>query len=125
MSRADIAMKRTTLLSATFWLGVALGVGSAGAAAADAASGPAPVYTRAVVRSVTVEDGQRLTIRLKLVPGAKIPFSTLTYRVLDARLVEGLRAGDSVAFVAVRQGGENVLTAIHPAAPCPRWEACQ
>src|SRR5690348_8932507 len=56
------------------------------------------VFTRAIVRSVVEEDsGRRHYIRLKLIPRGKIPFSTLTYRVMDASLVTGLREGDSVA----------------------------
>lgn len=83
------------------------------------------VYTRAVVRSISKEDGERLYIRLKLIPRSKIPFSTVTYRVLDPRLIEGLREGDSVAFKAERLNGENVLTTIHAAAPCERFRECR
>jgi Cu/Ag efflux protein CusF len=83
------------------------------------------VYTRAVVRSISKEDGERLYIRLKLIPRAKIPFSTLTYRVFDERLVQGLREGDSVAFKAERRDGENVVTAIHAAVPCERFKECK
>ena len=82
------------------------------------------VYTRAVVKSVATENGQ-LYIRMKLVPRAKIPFSIHTYRVMDAKLVAGLREGDSVRFRAERQGGENVLTAIHTAPPCERFSKCE
>ena len=84
------------------------------------------VVTRAIVRSVFQEDsGKRQYIRLKLIPGGKIPFSTLTYRVMDAALVAGLREGDSVAFRAERQDGENVLTAIRAVPPCQRFQRCE
>lgn len=84
------------------------------------------VYTRAVVRGTSEEEGgRRLYIHLKLVPRAKIPFSTLAYRVLDRELVARLREGDSVAFRAERRDGENVLTAIRPAPPCKRFEKCE
>lgn len=82
------------------------------------------VYTRAVVKSVAAENG-RLYIRLKLVPRAKIPFSIHTYRVMDAKLVDGLKEGDPVRFRAQRQGGENVLTAIETAPPCERFSKCE
>lgn len=95
------------------------------ARAADAPASAPEVFTRAVVRSISKDDGKHLFIRLKIVPRAKLPFSTLTYRVLDARLVEGLREGDSVAFKAERRDGENVLTAIQKAAPCKRFEECK
>jgi Cu/Ag efflux protein CusF len=89
----------------------ALDLARAAAAAAPSASA-ADVYTRAIVRSISEEDGNRLSIRLKLVPGSKLPFTTVTYRVLDARLVAGLREGERVGFQARRIDGENVLTAI-------------
>jgi Cu/Ag efflux protein CusF len=93
-------------------------------ALAALAAGAEEVYTRAVVKSVATESG-RLYIRLKLVPRAKIPFSIHTYRVSDAKLVAGLREGDSVRFRAERQGGENVLTAIETAPPCERFSKCE
>lgn len=84
------------------------------------------MFTRAVVRSIAEEDGgRRVYVRLKLVPTAKIPFSTLTYRVPDRRLLAGLREGDSVAFRAERRGGENVLTAVRVVPPCRRFEPCE
>lgn len=95
---------------------LACGAMSASAQPAPAASAAQPVYTRAVVRSVFEEDGgKRLYIALKIAPGAKIPFSTLTHRVLDRKLVAGLKPGDSVRFAAQRIDGENVVTAIQPA----------
>ena len=90
-----------------------------------AAASAAHVETRAIVRSVGMEDGQHLYIRLKLLPQPKVPFSTLTFRVLDARLVEGLREGDSVAFTAARVEGENRLTAIRTVPPCERSRECR
>jgi len=99
------------------------------AAAPAATSGGPPaaagVFTRATVRGVYEEDGgKRLYIRLKLIPRGKIPFSTLTYRVLDRALVAGIAEGASVAFRAERIDGENTLTAIRPAPPCERFQQC-
>ncbi len=85
-----------------------------------------PVFTRAVVRSVFTEDGgKRHYIRLKLVPNGKLPFSTITFRVVDPKLVSGLKDGASVQFRAERRDGENTITAIRTAAPCERFEPCQ
>ncbi|MES2938619.1 MAG: copper-binding protein [Pseudomonadota bacterium] len=104
---------------------LASGAVCASAQPAAAASTAAPVYTHAVVRSVFEEDGgKRLYIALKIAPGAKLPFSTLTHRVLDRKLVAGLKPGDRVGFTAQRIDGENVVTAIQPA-PCQRFEKCQ
>lgn len=103
--------------------------GPASAGAAPAQQRPAseaPVTTRAIVRSVfTEDDGRRTYIRLKLVPRGKLPFTTLTFRVPDRRLIAGLEEGASVAFVAQRIGGENTLTAIRAVPPCERFQPCQ
>ncbi|MBA2672439.1 copper-binding protein [Ramlibacter sp.] len=101
---------------------------AAGASAqpADSAAVPALVQTRAVVRSVFEEGGgKRLYIALKIAPGAKIPFSTITHRVLDRKLVQGLKPGDNVVFTAQRIDGENVVTALQRSAHCQRFEKCQ
>lgn len=105
---------------------VAAARGGEGAVAAQAALpdaqnlpvGASAVYTRAVIRSVFEEGaGPRLYIRLKLLPRAKIPFSTLTYRVLDRGLIAALPAGTSVEFRAQRIDGQNILTAIRQRMP--------
>ena len=95
------------------------------AGAVEPTASAAEVYTRAIVRSISRDEGKHLYIRLKLMPRSKIPFSTVTYRVLDARLVVGLREGDSVGFKAERLNGENVLTAIHTATACERFKECK
>ena len=93
-------------------------------AASSAPTAEGLVETRAVVRSIE-ESGSRLYIRLKLVPRAKLPFTTITYRVLDRRLVANLREGESVAFRAQRIAGENVVTALRTMPPCERLRPCQ
>jgi Cu/Ag efflux protein CusF len=95
------------------------------AVAAASASRPAEVYTRAIVRSVFRDASGGDYIRLKLVPRAKLPFTTLTYRVLDRGLIAGVREGDSVAFRSERTRGENVLTAIRVVPPCVRFQKCE
>ncbi|QJW85281.1 hypothetical protein HK414_23480 [Ramlibacter terrae] len=120
-------MKSTFVLSAVIHLVIAAYAPSVAyaAGAAEASATPADVYTRAIVRSISKNDQKHLYIRLKLLPGAKLPFSTLTYRVIDERLVAGLREGDSVAFKAERVDGENVLKAIQAATPCERFRECK
>jgi len=71
------------------------------------------VYTRGEFRGTHEEKGaNRLYVRLKLVPGHKLPFSTLTYRVRDPQLLAGLQNGAQVEFRAERIDGENTLTAL-------------
>jgi Cu/Ag efflux protein CusF len=103
------------------------GVGGRAATQLSAAARSEPVVeTRATVRSTFEEDGgRRFYIRLKLVPRGKLPFTTITYRVLDRGLVAHVREGDNVAFRAQRIDGENVLTALRAVAPCERFARCE
>ncbi|MDB5956924.1 serine hydrolase [Ramlibacter sp.] len=76
------------------------------------------VFTRATVQSVSEQDPDgRIYIRLKLQAIAQYPFSTLTYRVRDRRLLEGLQPGATVDFRAEPREGENTLVELHPLAP--------
>lgn len=85
------------------------------AAAADPA---ASVYTHGEFRAISQEPGSRDTFaHIKVAPGVKIPFSTITYRVRDAALLKGLQPGTRVEFRAERVEGENVLVAIRPHQP--------
>ena len=119
-------MKPTLVLMAAIFLSAASAVGASQAAGpAEPSAAVGEVYTRGIVRSIARDGRKRLYVRLKLLPRANIPFSTLTYRVLDERLFTGMREGDSVAFRAERVGGENVLTVIQPAAPCERFAECK
>lgn len=86
---------------------------------------PAPVETRATVRSISREDaGRRVYVHLKVVPRAKLPFTTLRFRVLDPALLAGLQEGSSVKFRAERLEGENTLTTIRAVPACARFQPC-
>lgn len=87
-------------------------------APAAAAADPATIYTHGEFRAVSQEPGSRDTFaHIKVAPGVKIPFSTITYRVRDAALLKGLQPGTRVEFRAERVEGENVLVAIRPRQP--------
>jgi Cu/Ag efflux protein CusF len=125
------ALTARSIVSASLFLALLMGgptraapVAEAAVAAASA-SRPAEVYTRAIVRSVSQDASGGHFIRLKLVPRAKLPFTTLTYRVLDRSLIAGVREGDSVQFRSERSQGENVLTAIRVVRPCVRFQKCE
>ncbi|BEP95849.1 hypothetical protein GmRootA79_42330 [Acidovorax sp. A79] len=110
----------------TVWAMIGAGAAAAAAQAADQGSTEA-VYTRARVVSVDRESGsggKKLYVRLKLLPRAKIPFATQTFRVVDASLLAGISEGAWVRFQARRVDGENTLTAIHIADECKRFEPC-
>lgn len=76
-----------------------------------------PVHTRGEFRATSQDKDGRSYAHIKLAPGSKIPFSTLTYRVPDPALLQGMKPGTVVEFLAERRDGENVLTAIRPALP--------
>jgi CubicO group peptidase (beta-lactamase class C family) len=83
------------------------------------------VYTRGELRSALERDSAGHSyVRIKVVPRAKLPFSTLTFRVLDPALLAGLQPGALVEFRAERKDGENTLTAIRPASPCAPGAEC-
>ena len=89
------------------------------------AQGPAPrVYTRAVVRDLSAASAQPALLRLKIVPRGKLPFSTLTFRVQDRRLLNGIALGDELGFIAARRPEGNTVVALRRVAPCVRCQAC-
>ncbi|WP_326542458.1 serine hydrolase [Pseudorhodoferax sp.] len=93
--------------------------------ASPAARQAGPVEMRAIMRSVTEEDGgTRAYVHLKVVPAANLPFTTLRFRVRDKALVAGLRDGASVKFRAERIDGENTLMAIRAVPACVRFQPC-
>ena len=84
------------------------------------AQGPAPrVYTRAVVRELPAVGAQPALLRLKIVPQGKLPFSTLTFRVQDRRLLNGIDLATKSA--SSPNGGPRAT----PSSRCARWRpAC-
>lgn len=98
---------------------------SPAAPAASPATAAAPVETRAILRSVTEEDGgKRAYVHLKIVPKAALPFTTLRFRVRDRALLAGLGEGASVKFRAARIDGENTLLSIRAVPSCVRFQPC-
>ncbi len=100
------------------------GVPAAAPAPALPQEAPA-VETRAILRAFSEEDGgARVYVHLKIAPTAKLPFTTLRFRVRDRALLGGLREGASVKFRAGRVDGENTLLAIRAVPPCVRFQPC-
>ena len=98
--------------------------GAASAAAEDAAPA-APVYTRARLVSLEMDAGGNATlVRLKLLPRAKLSFTTQTFRVANPALLHGISQGAWVQFTARHIEGENTLTSIRVTAECKRLEPC-
>lgn len=134
MKRANDFSVAPVIRSWGGWLWLAcIAAGPASAADPGAATVPGAatqaaaqaVFMRAEVRSVFEEEGgAKRFIRLKLRPRSKIPFTVLTYRVLDRRLIEAFPVGSAVEFVAERRDGENVLTQLRAAPRCERFQPC-
>ncbi|VWX61740.1 conserved hypothetical protein [Burkholderiales bacterium 8X] len=82
------------------------------------------VYTRARLTSSYEEPKGRLYVRLKLLPKAKLPFATQTFRLADKSLISGIPDGASVKFTARRIDGENTVTSLQPASECQRFQPC-
>lgn len=100
-------------------------VAPAGAASVAVEDAAAPVYTRARLVSVEADAGGNAThVRLKLLPRAKLPFTTQTFRVANPGLLHGISQGAWVQFTARHIDGENTLTSIRVTAECRRFERC-
>ncbi len=85
----------------------------------------APVYTRARLVSVEADAGGNTThVRLKLLPRAKLSFTTQTFRVANPALLHGISQGSWVQFTARHIDGENTLTSIRVTAECKQFEPC-
>ena len=75
--------------------------------------------------SVEADAGGHTThVRLKLLPRAKLPFTTQTFRVANPALLHGISQGSWVQFTARHIDGENTLTSIRVTAECKRLEPC-
>ncbi|MBN9407839.1 MAG: serine hydrolase [Burkholderiales bacterium] len=85
---------------------------------------PPPAETRAELRSVA-DEGGGLYAYLKIMPGAKLPFTTYRFRVRDRDMLAGLEAGANVKFRAERIEGENTLVTIRAVAACVRFQPCE
>ena len=82
------------------------------------------VYTRATVRQLPTASEQPAVVRMKIMPRGKIPFTTLNFRVDDARLLKDIAVGDEVGFIAEPGAGGNTLKALRKVAPCVRFQPC-
>lgn len=117
--RCGLATARA--LAAVWGAAGALPVAPAGAASATAedAAPAAPVYTRARLVAVEADaDGNATHVRLKLLPRAKLPFTTQAFRVVNPALLHGISQRAWVQFTARHIDGENTLTSIRVTEEC-------
>ncbi len=78
---------------------------------AAAVSAQQPVMANGEVTKVD-KAGARLTLKHGEIKSMDMPPMTMSYRVADARLLEGLAAGDRVRFAAERVNGQFTVTAL-------------
>ena len=82
------------------------------------------IYTRAVVRDLPAAGAQPALLRLQIAPRGKLPFSTLTFRVQDRRLLDGIALSDEVGFIAEARPEGNTVVALRKVVPCVRFQSC-
>ena len=92
--------------------------------AAAQISEQAPVFTRARLSSSYEDSGGKLYVRLRLLPGSKVPFATQTFRLPDRSLLADIPEGSWVKFTSRHIDGENTVTSIHATAECKRFQPC-
>ncbi len=80
---------------------------------AQVATSPAAL-TDGEVRKIDKE-AKKITIKHGEIKNLDMPGMTMVFQVKDAALLDGVKAGDRVTFVAERAGGAIVITDIQPA----------
>lgn len=116
---------RSVFTAGTIVLSLCLPFLSGPVAAQPAGKPTALIYTRAKVESLpSRKAGEDTLIRLKISPRAKLPFTTLAFRVRNTEMLKDLSVGDYVAFRSERLDGENVLMAIRKVDPCQKLQPC-
>jgi Cu/Ag efflux protein CusF len=85
---------------------------AAPAATPSAAPSAAPALTDGELRKVDLEN-RKLTLKHGEIKNLGMP--GMTFQVKDAALLQGVKAGDKVRFVAERVNGELTVTQIQPA----------
>lgn len=61
------------------------------------------------------KDAKKITIKHGEIKNLDMPGMTMVFQVKDAALLETVKVGDKVRFVAEKSGGALVVTAIQPA----------
>jgi Cu/Ag efflux protein CusF len=82
----------------------------AGAALAQATAGKG----EGEVRKVDASTG-KITVRHGPLEGLDMPAMTMVFRVEDQAILENLKAGDRIRFVAAREGGAMTLKSVEKA----------
>ncbi|GAA3113191.1 copper-binding protein [Rhizobium viscosum] len=76
-----------------------------------AAGAIAQEYTRGIVDKVDAK-AQKVTIKHEDLKNLDMPAMTMVFRVKDAAMLEKLKAGENIEFVAERVDGKLTVTAV-------------
>ena len=79
-----------------------------------AAPGASAKLTLGEVRRIDTEQG-KLTIKHEAIENLQMPGMTMVFKVLDPALLDKVKVGDKVKFMAEKSGGAIVVTDIAPA----------
>ena len=106
-------------------LAAGMGMGTAAGQTPPSAGGEASsrVLTRAVVRSLP-GPAEPITLRLKVLPRGKLPFTTIAFGLARPELAQGIQVGDEVGFIAERTEAGNTIVRLRKLAPCVRFQPC-
>lgn len=83
-------------------------------ASSTAVSPAAADMSEGEVRKVDREAG-KLTIKHGPIKNLDMPAMTMVFHVTDAKLLENVKPGDKVRFVAANEGGKYLVTDLRPA----------
>ena len=116
MSRRTPSWWLVSMLSAICWQAQAQSPASPPAAAASAASAvvAAAAMADGEVRKVDTEAG-KLTLRHGRIESLDMPGMTMVFKVVDPKMLNGLKPGDKLRFSADRILGAITITAIERA----------
>lgn len=81
---------------------------------APAAAGTSAAFADAEVRKVDKEQG-KVTLKHGPLKKFDMPGMTMVFRVVDPKMLDGLKEGDKVKFDADKVNGAYTVTAIQPA----------
>ncbi|MEO8417683.1 MAG: copper-binding protein [Methylophilaceae bacterium] len=82
----------------------------------EKSSATQPAFTDAEVRKVYKDTG-KITLKHGAIKNLDMPGMTMQFKVKDAAMLDGINAGDMVAFTAEQVKGALVVTSIHKKTP--------
>lgn len=115
-------LKSHTLLAGSLLAALSIAVQAQPGGSAPAAGTPPPatqsvspaVMTLGEVRRLDREAG-KITLRHENILNLDMPAMTMSFQLRPATLADGLKVGDKVRFVARKEGGQFLVTAIERA----------